>query len=104
MKKDEIKQYQMMNWGVIPGLPESFHVTRHSSMIGPRDSITHQEMLKILFFNFLNFSAKKLKKKGHLLVKLLFLPNSKYIISKLTSTSRKVYLISKSRKSRKSRV
>ena len=46
---------------------------------------------------FFNFFVKKLKKKGHLLVKVLFLLNSKYIISK-HSTSRK------SRKSRKSRV
>jgi hypothetical protein len=59
---------------------------------GPRMNHIHQEMLKILFFNFF---AKKLKKKGHPLVKLLFLLNSKYIISKLMSTSRK---------SRKSRV
>jgi hypothetical protein len=50
------------------------------------EAAEHQKMLKILF---LNFFVKKLKKKGHLLVKLLFLLNSKYIISKLTLTSRK---------------
>jgi hypothetical protein len=37
-----------------------------------------------------NPRAARADPQGHLLVKLLFLLNSKYIISKLTSTSRKV--------------